>query len=301
MKSLKLASITAAALLFSSAASAADMYIDLGTNSYDAARLGGAFDANTLTGIFDEFGYSQLFATSVYDLTDGSIFGSFFDTNNITTLNALGIPVGGVSAPALAGPGTINLGLPNCAGGQCDIDALSPLVPPINFSDSEGYLSTWDFQVEYTLIGTLTAGGPVYTGGTLDIFFNDIFNDANDRLAMTLTLTGSLLQPANLNLYFDVTFAEAGFLWIDNGSGTFVDASAGIATGNYARIVLDTNVNPPIPTPQSLGVLGTNAIRQSTLDGSLTASIPEPASLAVLGLGLLGMGAFSRRQKRAAK
>ena len=295
MKSLKLASITAAALLFSAAASAGDMYIDLGTNSYDAARAGGAFDANTTTGIFNEFGWSQLLATSVYDFTDGSIFGSFFDTNNIATLTGLGLPTSG---PSLDGTETVNLVLPNCAIGQCDIDALSPLVPPVNFSDSEGFLSLWDLQLEYTLLGTLTAGGPVYTGGTIDIFFNDIFDDTNDRLVLTLTLTGSNINLANLDLFFDITFAEAGFLWIDNGSGTFVDAASGIGSGNFARVALDTNVNPPIPTADELLLVGNNAIRQSTLDGSMTASIPEPASLTMLGLGLLGLAAAGRRQRK---
>jgi hypothetical protein len=296
MKSLKLASIAATALLLSSVASAGDMYIDLGTNSYDAARAGGAFDANTTTGIFNEFGFSQLLATSVYDYTDASILGSFFDTNNIATLAGLGLPTNGV---ALDGLTNVSLVLPNCGAGQCDIDALSPLVPPVNFSDSEGFLSLWDLQMEYTLFGTLTAGGPVYTGGTIDIFFNDIFNNANDRLVLTLTLTGSTINLANLDLFFDVTFAEAGFLWIDNGSGTFVDAAAGIGAGNFARVALDTNVNPPIPTADQLLLVGTNAIRQSTLDGSMTASIPEPASLTMLGLGLLGLAAAGRRQRKS--
>jgi hypothetical protein len=298
MKSLKLASITAAALLISSVASAADMYINLGTNSYDTGRFIGAPDADFATATFNEFGYSQLLATSVYDYSDLDIFGSFFDTNNIATLTGLGLPV--ANGPTLAG-GTGNLVLPDCAAGQCDIDALSPLVPPLA-SDNEGFLQTWDLQMEYTLIGTLVNDGPnsrpVYTGGTIDIFFNDLNNDLNDRLVLTLSLTGSDIQAANLNLFFDITFAEAGFLWIDNGSGTFLDAAAGIGSGNFARIVLDTNVNPPIPTPDELVLVGTNAIRQSTLDGSMTASIPEPASLTMLGLGLLGLAAAGRRQRK---
>ena len=295
MKSFKLASITAAALLLSSVANASDMMIDLGTNSYDTARAGGAFDANTMTGIFNEFGFSQLLATSVYDFSDGSLFGSFYDTNNIATLIGAGVPASGT---AMDGVSTVNLELPNCPLGQCDIDALSPLAPPVNFTDSEGFLSVWDLQVEYTLFGELTAGGPQYTGGQIEIFFNDIFNDANDRHVLTLSLTGSSIEAANLNLFFDITFAEAGFLWIDNGSGTFIDAESVIASGEFAQVVLDTNVNPPIPTPDKLLLVGNNAIRQTTLDGSITASIPEPASLTMLGLGLLGLAAAGRRQRK---
>ncbi|HSG52251.1 MAG TPA: hypothetical protein VLA40_09085 [Rheinheimera sp.] len=120
MKSFKLASLTAAALLLSSVANASDMMIDLGTNSYDAARLGGAFDGNTMTGIFDEFGFSGLWATSVYDFSDGSLFGSFYDTNIADTLNGIGVPTSGT---ALDGVSTVNLRLPNCPLGECDIDA----------------------------------------------------------------------------------------------------------------------------------------------------------------------------------
>ncbi|CAM3880664.1 PEP-CTERM sorting domain-containing protein [Rheinheimera salexigens] len=295
MKNFKLASITAAALLFSSVAVASDMYIDLGTNSYDMGRGVGTPDANTRTAAFNEFGFSQLLATSIYDYSDGSIFGAFFDTNDIPTLTGLGLPASGT---ALDGVSNVNLVLPNCPAGQCDIDALSPLVPPLG-SDNEGYLQTWDMQMVYTLNGTLTAaGGPQYTSGTIDIFFNDLNDDTNDRLILTFSVTGSDIMAANLNLYFDITYAEAGFLWIDNGSGTFVDASAGIASGNYARVVLDTNVNPPIPTNDQLLLVGTNAIRQATLDGSMTASVPEPASLTMLGLGLLGLAGVGRRQRK---
>lgn len=294
MKNFKLASITAAALLLSSTAFASNMYIDLGTNSYDMSRGVGAADANTQTGIFDEFGFSQLLATSIYDYSDGSVMGSFFDSNDIATLTGLGLPTSGT---ALDGTTFVNLALPNCGAGQCDIDALSPLVPPLA-SDNEGYLQTWDMQMVYTLNGTLTASGPQYTSGTLDIFFNDLNDDTNDRLILTLSLTGSDITAANLSLYFDITYAEAGFLWIDNGSGSFMDAAAGIASGNYARVVLDTNVDPAIPTDDQLLLVGTNAIRQARLDGSITAEIPEPASLTMLGLGLLGLAGVGRRQRK---
>jgi hypothetical protein len=293
MKSFKLASITAAALLFSSVATAADMYIDLGTNSYDSGRFIGAPDANTTTSTFDEFGFSQLLATSIYDYSDGSIFGAFFDTNNAATLGLFGVPTSGT---ALDGTTTVTLKLPACSLGQCDIDALSPLVPPLG-TDNEGFLQTWDLQMDYTLFGTLTATGPKYTSGTIDIFFND-FADIADRKVLTLTVTGSEINDANLKLFFDITFAETGFLWIDNGSGTFIDAATGIPTGNFARARLDTNVDPAIPTPDQLLLVGTNAIRQARLDGSITGTIPEPASLTMLGLGLLGLAAAGRRQRK---
>ncbi|WP_333607884.1 PEP-CTERM sorting domain-containing protein [Arsukibacterium sp.] len=300
MKKLMQATLTAATLLLSAAASANWMYIDVGSNWYDdqdPANVSSNGDADSKTGLFDEFGFSQLLATSIYDFSDGSIFGSFFDTNDAAILAGLGLPASG---PSLGGP-NVNLVLPNCPA-QCDIDALSPLIPPLlDNQDGEGFLLTWRLLVDYYFTGTLTAAGPQFTGGYIRFFFDDRTALNNDRVVIEATLTGSNLTPANLDLFFDITFAETGFLWIDDGSGNFKDAASGIATGNFARLILDTNVNPPIPDPNELLLVGTNAIRQSTLDGSITATIPEPATIAILGLGLLGMGAAGRRQRKASK
>lgn len=307
MKKLTLASVATASLLVSSGqALAADLYLDLGAfgdgvaagNLHDESRFIGAPDANSATGIFSEFGFSQLLATSIYDFSDGDVLGSFYDTNIPAELGFAGVPTSGL---ALDGLTTVDLVLPNTAPavGQSDIDALSPLVPPLA-TDNEGFLQTWDLQVAYHFDGTLTPGGPVYTGGTFDVFFNSLIDDTEDRLVLTGTLTGSSITAANLDLFFDITFAEAGFLFIEQG-GAFVDAAAGIPTGNYAEFQLDTNVNPPIPTPDQLllvvdGGGNPNAIRQTTLDGSVTAQIPEPGTLALFGLGLLGLGATARRK-----
>lgn len=291
--------LTAAAFFGGGVASAAPMYINLPNNDYDSQSVIGPglfpglrpFDTDTRTATFTEFGFSQILATSVYDLSDASIFGSFYDTNKPADLTAAGVPSTGL---ALDGLTTVNLVVPNCIGGQCDIDALSPLVPPLD-SDNEGFLQTWDLQVLYRFNGNLTALGPVYTGGTFEVFFNDRVNNANDRKVLEGTLTGSTINLANLDLFFDITFAESGFLWIDNGSGTFIDASTLVGTTSPARFHLDTNVNPPIPTLNQLLLVGTNAIRQTTLDGSVTAQIPEPSTLALLGAALFGLGMARRR------
>src|SRR5690606_8446931 len=123
------------------------------------------------------------------------------DTNSPSALAFANVPASGT---ALDGATPISLVLPNCLGGQCDIDALSPLVPPLS-SDNEGFLQTWDLQVAYTYNGTLTAAGPSYTSGFFNVFFNDLNNDANDRLVLSGALTGSLIQAANLDLFFEIT------------------------------------------------------------------------------------------------
>jgi len=292
----------AVGLVTSTSAFASDMYLSLPSNAWDAGRFissgGIPFDANFRTANFDEFGFSQLLATSIYDFSDGSIFGAFYDTNKPAELGFAGVPAAGL---ALDGITPVSLVLPNCPLGQCDIDALSPLVPPLG-TDNEGFLQTWDMQVEYHFDGVLTAAGPTYTGGTFDVYFNDLIGAGPDFLALTGTLTGSALTAPNLNLFFDITYAAPGFLWVDNGSGTFLSASAVIAAGGIPRLVLDTNVDPAIPTANQLLLVvdggGTpNVIRQTRLDGSVIANIPEPGILALMSLGLLGLGL--RRRKAA--
>lgn len=285
--------IAVSSLAFGNIAAASNMYMNLTDNSYDVG--GGSFlDANTQTGLFNEFGFNQILATSLYDLTDGTILGSFYDTNVPAELTAAGVPSSGL---AMDGTTTVNLVLPNCAGGQCDLDGLSPLVPPLN-SDNEGFLNTWDLQVLYHFDGTLSATGPSFTGGYFDIYFNDLVDDTKDRKVLRASVTGSTISAANLDIFFDITFAEKNFLFIDNGSGSFIDAWLGTQPGNdFATMHLDTNVNPPIPEANQLLVVGDNAIRQTTLDGSITSAIPEPSTVALLGLGMLGFGARQRAKK----
>ena len=306
------------AMLFSGAASANLMHLDLtnfGGNLHDAADNN--VDANSATGQFEEFGFTGLWATSVYDFSDGSIFSSFYDTNIETELQFNGIPLAGTSGASLDGTSTVNLRHGVCntstagtftsgpvtgAGAECDIDALNPLAPPL-FSDDEGFLTHWDMKIEYHFDGNLTATGAQYTGGYLNVYFNSFIDDSYDILALSANLTGSTSQVNNLDLFFDITFAVDGFLNIWNG-GSFVDAAAVIANGGVPTIKLDTNVNPPIPLGNQLLLLvddngTTNAIRQTSLDGTATAMIPEPGSIALIGLGLFGIGMSARRNKKA--
>lgn len=287
--------LAASVLTLSTGAMANDMYLDLtnlGGNLHDSSRFIGTADANSTTATFNEFGFSQILATSLYDMTDGTPLGSFYDTNIPAELTAAGIPASGT---ALDGTTFVSLVMPNTppALGQTDIDALSPLVPPLG-SDNEGFLQTWALEVEYHFDGTLSPAGPSYTGGTFDIYFDSLIDDTYDGLVISGVLTGSTLNAANLDLFFDITYALDDFLYIDSGS-SFLDAADVIANGYVPTMVLDTNVNPPVPTADQLLLVGTNAVRQTTLDGSITAQVPVPGTLALLGLGLLGASVRRRR------
>jgi len=312
MKKLtKLALVTA--VLFAGSTSASQIQLDLtqfGGNAHDIGTIlfPGAFDADFVTESFSEFAFSGLWATSVYDLTDGSIAGNFYDTNIQRELVAAGIPLGGISGNALDGTTPISLRHSECnvqvggvvsgslgAGAECDVDALNPIAPP-NGGNAEGFGVSWDFQVEYHFDGILGGSGPNYTGGFMNVYFNSRIDNSQDKLAFSANLTHSTLDVANLGLFFDITFAEADFLNFWGGSD-FVDVADTLGSGGVPRIVIDTNVNPPIPTSSELLLVGNNGIRQSTLDGSMNGvTIPEPGSIALIGLGLFGLGMSARRK-----
>lgn len=294
------AAITAA----SSSALATDMYIDLGDNKYDDNQFlnngnlvtGAAFDADTTTAWFTEFGFTQLLATSVYDLSTNLATGTtFFDTNRDADFTSIDLTAGGVSGTSFDGTTTVNLDRPTA--GQVNVDSLAPLSAG---DDVEGFGNTWVLTTDYYLEGVIGATGPVYTSGNFTVNFESLLDSADNFQAIEGTLTGSNFTGGNLDLLFDITAAADDFLYVSNSSGTFFDVNDLIANGGLPTLKLDTNVNPPIPTgDQLLDIKGTGvqATRQTTLDGTFVVNVPEPSSIAIFGAGLLALAGLRRKAK----
>jgi hypothetical protein len=294
MEMKKITGAIAVALGLSAAgASAAPMYIDLTSIDADPLKYGVSFNSNVdgRTGVFDELGFTALWATSIYDFSDGSVFGGFTDTNIASELAAAGVPASGL---ALDGVTTVNLREP-IRPGEVNLDALSPLTTA---GDTEGFGLTWQLLVEYSFTGNLDATtGPAYTGGTFEVFFDSLIDDGDDQSVLQGTLTGSDINVANLDLFFSVDSALDGFLWVQNSQGSFTDAGdTYLSNGGTLNLALDTNVFPPVPEADQLLLVGTNAIRQTRLDGTITPEVPSPGVLSLMGLGLLGFGAARKRK-----
>lgn len=271
-------------------------------------------DGDASTGAITELGYTGTLSTSFYSDPLLSVGSTVIDTNIKSEMDALGYVDG--AATAVDGTTPLTFKYPTLSS-ELNIDGLNPLSA---FDDVENFNtigSGWALTYQFKLEGTVTATGVEYTDGFIDVFYNMIppfdadLDDAFQTQVGRINVIGSDLSAANLFVYGEYSFDFDGngtddaagdafvqnfFTDIDTGL-TYYDAwsAANPAPVNF---VLDTNVNPPIPTADQLAFTSLGGVmRQATQDGSVTMTVPEPGSLILIGAGLLGLGMSSRKRK----
>lgn len=189
-------------------------------------------------------------------------------------------------------------------------------LPSTTLTDSEGYLSLWELNGNFDLTGTATLTGIsgnqvdfdfTFTGGSLDILYDESFDLAANGPNLQQVLLGDLLSGGgdarqtvgsttqdvgSFVADFNVTDLLDGF-WLQNDRTPFVD--------NLTLLFADGNINEVVANQEAngLSIMATSdgSIR---FEGQRPPVVPEPGTIGLLGLGLISLGGIAHRRRRAA-
>ena len=281
---------------------AQDLKIDIGTDQFDFNG-----DGDGITEIFDNMSFSNLLATSFYDLNAGALTGTFSDTN--IDLSAQFSDA--VSYTSLDGQNQTQFVYED---GFDRIDKINPLVT-VSGDDTEGYgespqvgggSSGWWLEVDFKVSGSIDFTDPDalpdYDDGEFTLIYNDTAGTRYDVLVADfysdIVAVGNLETSAAVEMKFDIDWVRSGFWFASNG-GNYTDLATMINQSSAPDLfALSYQINPAQPNAGTLYAIDSDtAIRQAPLAGQGYINVSEPSTLMMFGLTLLGLAGFSRRKR----